>query len=89
MNTVEFDPLRQTVPGDFHRCDEPGDLDSARRIEASIVYMARHLNEPLPASVLAAQVNISTSHFFTLFKRAGMVGDGHFAYGKTIFDEPG
>jgi len=31
--------------------------------------MLRHLNQPLQVSTLAAQVNISQSQFFTLFKR--------------------
>jgi len=39
------------------------------RIEQSIAYMVRHLNKPLKVATLAAQANISPSHFFALFKR--------------------
>lgn len=39
------------------------------RIEQSIAYMAQHLDKPLQVATLAAQANISPSHFFALFKR--------------------
>jgi transcriptional regulator GlxA family with amidase domain len=42
---------------------------AVRRIEQSIDYMAQHLDKPLQVATLAAQVNISPSHFFALFKR--------------------
>jgi transcriptional regulator GlxA family with amidase domain len=41
----------------------------ADRIRRSIVYMAEHLNEPLQISALAAQANVSPSHYFALFKQ--------------------
>ncbi|MFO1476444.1 MAG: AraC family transcriptional regulator [Verrucomicrobiota bacterium] len=43
--------------------------DGVGRIEQSIDYMRRHLNEPLPVAKLAAVANVSPSHFFALFKR--------------------
>lgn len=39
------------------------------RIEQSVAYMAQHLDKPLQVATLAAQANISPSHFFALFKR--------------------
>jgi transcriptional regulator GlxA family with amidase domain len=39
------------------------------RIEQCIAYMAQHLDKPLQVATLAAQANISPSHFFALFKR--------------------
>ncbi|HEY3761095.1 MAG TPA: AraC family transcriptional regulator [Verrucomicrobiae bacterium] len=41
----------------------------ADRIRRSILYMAEHLDEPLQISALAAQANVSPSHYFALFKR--------------------
>lgn len=41
----------------------------AERIGRSITYMAQHLNQPLQVSALAAQANVSPSHYFALFKR--------------------
>ncbi|MGH7952458.1 MAG: helix-turn-helix domain-containing protein [Limisphaerales bacterium] len=46
-----------------------GGLECARKIERSIAYMRRHLDEPLQVATLAATVNVSPSHFFVLFKR--------------------
>lgn len=42
---------------------------SARKIEQSIAYMRRHLNQPLQVAQLAHTVQTSPSHFFVLFKR--------------------
>jgi transcriptional regulator GlxA family with amidase domain len=39
------------------------------RIEQSVAYMTQHLDRPLQVATLAAQANISPSHFFALFKR--------------------
>jgi transcriptional regulator GlxA family with amidase domain len=39
------------------------------RIEQSVAYMSQHLDKPLQVATLAAQANISPSHFFALFKR--------------------
>jgi transcriptional regulator GlxA family with amidase domain len=47
-------------------CGEP---EVVRRIEQSVVFMAQHLDRPLQVATLAAQANISPSHFFALFKR--------------------
>ena len=39
------------------------------RIERCVAYMAQNLDKPLQVATLAAQANISASHFFALFKR--------------------
>ena len=44
-------------------------MECARRIERSIAYMTEHLNQPLRVAELAAQAEVSPSHFFALFKR--------------------
>jgi AraC-like DNA-binding protein len=41
----------------------------ARKIEQSISYMLRHVNQPLQVATLAAAVNVSPSHYSALFKR--------------------
>jgi transcriptional regulator GlxA family with amidase domain len=46
-----------------------GELETIRKIEESIAYMVQHLGKPLRAKTLAAQVNISPSHYFVVFKR--------------------
>ncbi len=44
--------------------------ETVLRIEQSITYMAQHLDKPLQVATLAAQANVSPSHFFfALFKR--------------------
>lgn len=43
--------------------------EAIRRVEQSVAYMAQHLDKPLQVATLAAQANISPSHFFALFKR--------------------
>ena len=43
--------------------------ETALRIEQSVAYMTQHLDRPLQVATLAAQANISSSHFFALFKR--------------------
>jgi AraC family transcriptional regulator, arabinose operon regulatory protein len=45
-------------------CSECG-----RKIERSIAYMAQHLGQPLQVADLAAQANVSPSHYFALFKQ--------------------
>jgi AraC-like DNA-binding protein len=47
----------------------PLDAETAQKINQSITYMRQHVDKPLQATVLAALVNISTSHYFALFKR--------------------
>jgi AraC-like DNA-binding protein len=46
-----------------------GELENARKIEQSISYMLRHLDQPLHVATLASVVNFSPSHFSALFKR--------------------
>jgi len=48
---------------------QAGQPASARKIEQSIAYMRRHLNEPLQVAELAQTAHTSPSHFFVLFKR--------------------
>ena len=43
--------------------------ETDRRIEQTIAYMRQHLDQPIKAAVLAAQANLSLSHYFALFKR--------------------
>jgi AraC-like DNA-binding protein len=69
MKTVEIEPpkpARQNNAGDqVESCES----EAVRKIEQSITYMLRHLDESLQVATLAAQANISASHFFALFKR--------------------
>lgn len=46
-----------------------GDGNPLEKVERSIAYMREHVNEPLQVSTLAAQANVSPSHFFALFKQ--------------------
>jgi transcriptional regulator GlxA family with amidase domain len=69
MKTVEIEqpkPAEQNNAG--HRV-ESYESEAVRKIEQSIAYMLRHLDEPLQVATLAAQASISPSHFFALFKR--------------------
>jgi AraC-like DNA-binding protein len=43
--------------------------EDVRKIERSIAYMTQHLNQPVRVAELAAQANVSSSHYFALFKR--------------------
>ena len=69
MKSIEVEPSKAATP------DFPGhqagscESETVRKIEQSIAYMLRHLDEPLQVATLAAQANISASHFFALFKR--------------------
>ena len=45
------------------------DSEDVRKIERSIAYMTQHLNQPVRVAELAAQANVSCSHYFALFKR--------------------
>jgi AraC-like DNA-binding protein len=47
-----------------------GGGDPLEKVERSIRYMVANLNRPLQISTLAAQANLSPSHFFALFKQA-------------------
>ena len=44
-------------------------LAAAFRVDQSIEFMAQHLNRPMQVTTLATRANISSSHYFTLFKR--------------------
>ena len=69
MKSIEVEPLpaaAQNFPGHQAGACES---ETAWKIEQSIAYMMRHLDEPLQVATLAAQANISASHFFALFKR--------------------
>jgi len=46
-----------------------GDGGARQKVERSIAYMEEHVNQPLQVSTLAAQANVSPSHFFALFKQ--------------------
>jgi len=69
MNTVEIERPVLAVRDDVDPQMESRELVYARKIEECVAYMIQHLNRPLQASTLAARINISPSHFFTLFKR--------------------
>lgn len=43
--------------------------DAWHKVERSISYMVEHIDKPLQVATLAAQANVSPSHFFALFKR--------------------
>ena len=69
MKSIEVEPSKAAAQN-FPGC-QAGSCESAvvRKIEQSIAYMLRHLDEPLQVSTLAARASISPSHFFALFKR--------------------
>ena len=69
MKSIELEPS-QAAAQSFPGCQAGScESETVRKIEQSIAYMMRHLDEPLQVATLAAQANISTSHFFALFKR--------------------
>ncbi len=47
----------------------PSDRDALEKIERSIAYMRQNLCQSLQVARLAALVNVSSSHYFALFKR--------------------
>jgi AraC-like DNA-binding protein len=69
MNTVETEQPGLAIENYIDPAMVSRELEAIRKIEETIAYMLRHLNRPLQVSTLAAQVNISQSQFFTLFKR--------------------
>jgi AraC-like DNA-binding protein len=69
MNTVETEQPSLAIQNYGDPLMESRELEAIRKIEECIAYMMRHLDRPLQASTLAAQANISPSHFFFLFKR--------------------
>jgi len=46
-----------------------GERAPRQKVERSINFMVANLNRPLQVSTLAAQANVSPSHFFALFKQ--------------------
>jgi AraC-like DNA-binding protein len=69
MKTADMENLKSTEPGVPGCRVEACESEAVRKIEQSINYMLRHLDEPLQVATLAAQANVSPSHFFALFKR--------------------
>jgi len=72
MKTVGSAKTEQSKPVVSSRVGywaESGESEAVRKVEESIAHMMRHLDKPLQAATLAARVNVSPSHFFTLFKR--------------------
>jgi transcriptional regulator GlxA family with amidase domain len=69
MKSIEVEPAKaaaQIFPG--YQAGF-GESEAVRKIEQSIAYMLRHLDKPLQVGTLAAQANVSPSHFFALFRR--------------------
>ena len=69
MKTVEIEQPKPAMQNNAGHRMESCESEIVRKIEQSIAYMTRHLDEPLQVATLAAQANISPSHFFALFKR--------------------
>lgn len=69
MKTFEIEAPRLAIPNDGGCRAETCGSGAVRKIEESIAYMLRHLDEPMQVATLAARANISPSHFFALFKR--------------------
>jgi AraC-like DNA-binding protein len=69
MKTVEIEQPKPAMQNNAGHRMESCESEVVRKIEQSIAYMTRHLDEPLQVATLAAQANISPSHFFALFKR--------------------
>jgi len=69
MKTAEVEQLKTAAANSSGYRTESCESEVVRKIEQSIAYMMRHLDEPLQVATLAARVNISPSHFFALFKR--------------------
>jgi transcriptional regulator GlxA family with amidase domain len=69
MKIIETGQPRPAVPNQGGCRVESGESAAVRKIEESIAFMLRHLDEPIQVATLAARANISPSHFFALFKR--------------------
>jgi len=69
MKTIEIEQPRSALPSARGGRTESCESEAFRKIEESIAYMLRHLDEPLQVATLAARASISPSHFFALFKR--------------------
>jgi AraC-like DNA-binding protein len=69
MKTVEIENPKPAVQSPAADRGESCESEAVRKIEQSITFMLRHLDEPLQVATLAARANVSPSHFFALFKR--------------------
>jgi AraC-like DNA-binding protein len=69
MKTVEIEQPKPAVQNNAGHRVESCESEAVRKIEQSIAYMLRHLDEQLQVATLAARASISPSHFFALFKR--------------------
>jgi AraC-like DNA-binding protein len=69
MKTAEIERPKPSVPSTAGCRVESCESEAVRKIGQSIVYMLRHLDQPLQVATLASRANISSSHFFALFKR--------------------
>ena len=69
MKTVEIEQPKPAMQNNAGHRMESCESEAVRKIEQSIAYMMRHLDEPLQVATLAARASISPSHFFVLFKR--------------------
>jgi transcriptional regulator GlxA family with amidase domain len=67
--TIETEQPRPAIQSHNGFQVESCESEAVRKIEESIAYMVRHLDEPLQVATLAARANVSPSHFFALFKR--------------------
>ena len=69
MKSIEVEPV-EAAARNFPGCPAGAcESESVRKIEQSITYMLRHLDEPMQVATLAARASISPSHFFALFRR--------------------
>lgn len=65
-------PSTGLAPSTFYsglRILSTGSKRANKTVERSIDYMVANLNRPLRVSTVAAQANVSQSHFFSLFKK--------------------
>jgi AraC-like DNA-binding protein len=69
MKTVEIEQPKPAMQNNAGHRVESCESEAVRKIEQSIAYMLRHLDESLQVATLAARASISPSHFFALFKR--------------------
>jgi AraC-like DNA-binding protein len=69
MNTVAIEQPTPPAPNHNGCRVESCESEAVRKVEDSIAYMLRHLDEPLQVATLASRANVSPSHFFALFKR--------------------
>ena len=69
MKTVEIEQPNPVMQNNADHRMESCESEAVRKIEQSIAYMLRHLDESLQVATLAARASISPSHFFALFKR--------------------